>query len=328
MLLRLLACLTALACSASAQGPRPAPVGAAADYHVHVKGDLTLDDALRRSRQDGITYGIAINGGVGFPTSSDAGLEPFLAEMRGKPVFTAFQAEGREWVTLFTPKALGKFDYVFTDSMTWTDDSGKRMRLWIPEDVGTITDPEKFMDMLVDRATRIFAEEPIDLYVNPTYIPDQLSSRVRQALDARAHEADRGRAGRPRDRHGDQQPPPDPQRGVHQAGEAGRREVRLRHQQRGGLGSWPQRVLRRDDQGMRPARRAPLESPGRGEEGGPAERTQVALVRGNPVPRQITLRDIGKQLGLSAMTVSLALRDSVLPVELPLRESLGPAPAA
>ncbi len=177
MLLRLLACLTALACSASAQGPRPAPVGAAADYHVHVKGDLTLDDALRRSRQDGIAYGIAINGGVGFPTSSDAGLEPFLAEMRGKPVFTAFQAEGREWVTLFTPKALGKFDYVFTDSMTWTDDSGKRMRLWIPEDVGTITDPEKFMDMLVDRATRIFAEEPIDLYVNPTYIPDQLSSQ-------------------------------------------------------------------------------------------------------------------------------------------------------
>jgi len=177
MLLRLLACVTVIACSASAQGPRPAPVGAAADYHVHVKGDLTLDDALRRSRQDGITYGIAINGGVGFPTSSDAGLEPFLAEMRGKPVFTAFQAEGREWVRLFSRQALAKFDYVFTDSMTWSDDRGRRMRLWIPEEVGTITDAEKFMDMLVDRATRIFAEEPIDLYVNPTYIPDQLSAQ-------------------------------------------------------------------------------------------------------------------------------------------------------
>jgi len=173
----LLASLVLVAAPALAQPPRPAPVGAAADYHVHVKGDLTLDAALRRSRQDGITYGIAINGGVGFPASSDASLEPFLAELRGKPVFVAFQAEGREWVKIFSRQALGRFDYVFTDSMTWSDDRGKRMRLWIPEEVGTITDPEKFMDTLVDRATRIFAEEPIDLYVNPTYIPDQLSAQ-------------------------------------------------------------------------------------------------------------------------------------------------------
>ena len=173
----LLVCLTLIASPAFAQAPRPAPVGAAADYHVHVKGDLTLADALRRSREAGITYGIAVNGGLGFPIDRDAGLEPFLAEMRGKPVFTAFQAEGREWVRLFTRPTLEKFDYVFTDSMTWSDDSGKRMRLWIPEEIGTIADAEQFMDMLVDRATRIFAEEPIDLYVNSTYIPDQLASQ-------------------------------------------------------------------------------------------------------------------------------------------------------
>jgi len=172
---RLIVLLTVLAWSVSVQGPRPAPVGAAADYHVHVKGDLTLDDALRRSREDHITYGIAVNGGLGFPVANDAGLEPFLAEMRGKPVFTAFQAEGREWIRLFSRQALARFDYVFTDSMTWTDDNGQRMRLWIPEEVGTISDTQKFMDTLVDRATRILAEEPIDLYVNPTYIPDQLA---------------------------------------------------------------------------------------------------------------------------------------------------------
>jgi hypothetical protein len=173
---RPVACLALVASAAFAQPPRPAPVGGKADYHVHVKADLTLEAALRRSREDGITYGIAINGGLGFPIDGDAGLEPFLREMRGKPAFVAFQAEGREWVRLFTRQALEKFDYVFTDSMTWSDDQGKRMRLWMPEDVGTITDPEKFMDMLVDRATRIFAEEPIDLYVNSTYLPDQLAA--------------------------------------------------------------------------------------------------------------------------------------------------------
>lgn len=182
-LLRALLCLAAFAAPLLAQAPvatQPPPrgsvVGAAVDYHVHVKGDLTLDEALRRSRESGITYGVAINGGVGFPIENDAGLEAFLQEMRGKPVYTAFQGEGREWVRLFSRNTLARFDYVFTDSMTWSDDSGKRMRLWIPEEVGTIADAQKFMETLVDRATRIFATEPVDLYVNPTYIPDQLNA--------------------------------------------------------------------------------------------------------------------------------------------------------
>jgi hypothetical protein len=169
--------LALIASPALAQPPRPAPVGAAADYHVHLKLGLTLDEALRRSRESGITYGIAVNGGLNFPVNDDAALEPFLAQLRGTPFFVAFQAEGREWVGLFSRGALARFDYVFTDSMTWTDDSGKRMRLWIPAEVGTIDDPEKFMDTLVDRATRIFREEPIDLYVNPTYVPEQLASQ-------------------------------------------------------------------------------------------------------------------------------------------------------
>lgn len=169
---------TVMAAPALAQdGPPACPAGARADFHVHVKGDLTLDEALRRSRESGITYGIAINGGLGFPIDTDAGLEAFLAEMRGRPVFTAFQGEGREWVRLFSRATLEKFDYVFTDAMTWIDDRGRRMRLWIEDEVGTIADAERFMDQLVDRATTIFATEPIDLYVNPTYVPDQLAAR-------------------------------------------------------------------------------------------------------------------------------------------------------
>ena len=175
--LRLLLCLTLTASTALAQPPRPAPVGAKADYHVHLKVGLTTDEALRRSKADGIAYGIAVNGGMGFPVDSDAGLAPFLQQLRDKSVFVAFQGEGREWPQLFSRKALGQFDYVFTDAMTWSDDSGKRMRLWLPAEVGTIGDPEKFMDTLVNRATRIFDEEPIDLYVNSTYIPDQLQAQ-------------------------------------------------------------------------------------------------------------------------------------------------------
>jgi hypothetical protein len=153
--------------------PKPftEPLMAKADFHVHIKADLTLDEALRRSSADGIYYGIVINGGLSFPISTDAGLEAFLAGMRGKPAFVAFQAEGREWVRLFSKQTLEKFDYVFTDAMTWTDDNGKRMRLWMADEVGTIADPQAFMDTLVSRAAGIFANEPIDIYVNPTFIP-------------------------------------------------------------------------------------------------------------------------------------------------------------
>ena len=149
---------------------------AKADFHVHIKADLTLDEALGRSSADGIYYGIVINGGLSFPVSTDAGLEAFLAGMRGKPAFVAFQAEGREWVRLFSKQTLEKFDYVFTDAMTWTDDSGKRMRLWMADEVGTIADPQAFMDTLVARAAGIFANEPIDIYVNPTFIPAVLQA--------------------------------------------------------------------------------------------------------------------------------------------------------
>ena len=174
---RVLFCLVLTASIASAQPPRPAPIGAKADYHVHIKGGLSLDEALRRSKADGITYGVAINGGLNQPAPDDSSAAAFLRAMRPYPFFVALQAEGREWVGIFSRATLEKFDYVFTDAMTWSDDTGKRMRLWIPEDVGTIADPEKFMDMLVARATKIFAEEPIDLYVNPTYVPDQLNAQ-------------------------------------------------------------------------------------------------------------------------------------------------------
>ena len=155
-------------CRAEALG---APVGAKADYHVHLKADLTLDDALRKSRDTGIYLRHRHQRRPDLPDQQRRGPRGVPAEMRGKPVYGAFQAEGREWVRLFSQPTLEKFDYVFTDAMTWTDDGGRRMRLWIREDVGAIPDPQAFMDMLVNRATGIFDHEPIDLYVNPTFLP-------------------------------------------------------------------------------------------------------------------------------------------------------------
>ena len=144
------------------------------DYHTHLKLGLTLEQAVAKSLHDGISYGIAINCGKGFTVENDEGARAFAESLKGQPVFIAMQAEGREWTQMFSRKAAAVFDYIFTDSMTWTDNHGRRMRTWMPNEVGTITDPQEFMDTLVDRAVGILSNEPIDIYANPTFVPDQL----------------------------------------------------------------------------------------------------------------------------------------------------------
>jgi len=145
------------------------------DYHVHLKGGLTIEQALENSRRLGINYGIAINCGLGFPVHSDDSVQQYLDSMKGQSCFIALQAEGREWRTLVSPASIARFDYVFTDAMTFTDDHGKRMRLWIDEEVGNIPDAQAFMDMLVDRILGVM-REPIDIYANPTFLPRQIAA--------------------------------------------------------------------------------------------------------------------------------------------------------
>jgi hypothetical protein len=144
------------------------------DQHVHPKGGLSVDHALSKSLRDGIQYGLAVNCGQGQPVTGDDGAHKYMDSLQGLPVFIAMQAEGREWTRMFSKSAVERFDYVFTDSMIWTDNRSKRIRTWIPEEMGTISDPQEFMDTLVDRTVGILDREPVDIYVNPTYIPDQL----------------------------------------------------------------------------------------------------------------------------------------------------------
>ncbi len=147
------------------------------DYHAHLKAGLTLPQLLAHGRYQGIFYGVAVNCGKGFTIQDNESASKFVDSLRGQPCFIAMQAEGREWTQMFSAQAAGLFDYIFTDSMTWTDNRGRRMRTWIAEEVGEIADPQEFMDTLVARAVGILENEPVDIYVNPTFIPAQIAAR-------------------------------------------------------------------------------------------------------------------------------------------------------
>ena len=162
------------------------------DYHVHLKGGLTIEQALANSRRLGINYGIAINCGLGFPVHSDDSVRDYLKSMEGQPCYVALQGEGREWMTLASPESVARFDYCFTDAMTFTDDNGKRMRIWINEELGEIKDKQAFMEMYVKRIVGV-VHEPIDIYANATFLPDQIAGeydalwtpeRMQKVIDA------------------------------------------------------------------------------------------------------------------------------------------------
>jgi hypothetical protein len=143
------------------------------DFHVHLKG-WNQEQAMDHSRRTGIFYGIAPNCGIGFPVTSDDDVYTFLDTTRNLSCFMAMQGEGREWVDTFSEAARNRFDYVFTDALTFSDHKGRRTRLWIPEEVWVDVDREQYMDIIVDRIVTVLKEEPIDIYVNPTFLPEEM----------------------------------------------------------------------------------------------------------------------------------------------------------
>lgn len=149
------------------------------DYHVHLKGGLSIEEVVENSQREGINYGVAPNCGLKFPVTDDESLYAYIDTVRGTSVFKGMQAEGREWITLFSAEAIAKFDYVFTDAMTFTDYKGRRTRIWMPDEVW-VDDKEQFMDQLVSKIEAIFSQEPVDIYVNPTVLPAIINAEYDQ----------------------------------------------------------------------------------------------------------------------------------------------------
>ncbi len=145
------------------------------DYHVHLKEDLTLDLAKSQSRKYGINYALAPNCGIGFPITNDAQVVEYLDKMKGQPFVQAMQGEGREWPVTFSKEIRDQFDYVFTDAMTFIDRKGNRTRLWMPDEV-FIDNEQKYMDLIVEKIVMVM-DEPMDIYVNPNFLPDAMNDR-------------------------------------------------------------------------------------------------------------------------------------------------------
>lgn len=168
----------------------------AIDYHVHLKGGLTKEQAHAMSMNYGINYGVAPNageGGVGRMLSNDDEVYAYFREVKPLPFLCGVQGEGRRWCTQFSQDALGVFDYLFTDAMTIVDQKRRIARIYRPEEVllDGLT-KQQYMDVIVEQTVKILDNEPADIYANATYIPDDMNAeydkywtpdRVNRVLD-------------------------------------------------------------------------------------------------------------------------------------------------
>jgi hypothetical protein len=145
------------------------------DYHVHLKGGLTKEAAAKQSRRTGINYAVAPNCGIGFSITNDEEIYAYLDTMRMQSFIMAMQAEGREWVNTFSPEARNEFDFVFSDALTFNDQKGRRVHLWVNKEV-IFDDEQEYMDMIVSRTCSVL-QEPFDIFVNPFFLPKALSDR-------------------------------------------------------------------------------------------------------------------------------------------------------
>ncbi len=143
------------------------------DYHVFLRAGMTLDDALRKSRQDGIQYGITADTAA---IKSDAEAERWLRPLAGSPVFTALSASKTQWTRALSRKSAQQFDYILADGRAWLNQQGQIVRLWDANEAQSITDRQAFMESLLDQTVKRLDTEPIDIYSHPTYLPASMKA--------------------------------------------------------------------------------------------------------------------------------------------------------
>jgi len=147
------------------------------DYHVHLRGGMTVEKAIQRQAATGIKIGVLRNLGKGWPLETDDQLRAFVDGVEGRPVFVGVQVNDRDWMTKHSPQLLERLDYVLADTMIMPmpDDQNRPVKLWMPEKY-TVDDPQAWMERYMRHNLRVLAE-PVTILANPTYLPPPVADR-------------------------------------------------------------------------------------------------------------------------------------------------------
>jgi hypothetical protein len=141
------------------------------DFHIHLRGEMSLEKAIARQAVTGVNVGVLRNIGSGWPIETDQQLSEFLDSVAGAPVFVGLQVNDRDWMTRHSRQLLDRLDFILADTMIMPmpSDDSPPVKLWI-SDGYTIDDPKAWMERYMRHNLRVLAE-PVTILANPTYLP-------------------------------------------------------------------------------------------------------------------------------------------------------------
>ena len=165
------------------------------DWHVHIRGGMTVEMAAARERDCGFIRQSAMeNHGREWEIFDNARLRAFAAQARtvsvnGRTLPVGIQVNDRDWFRQIDADTRAQFDYILADTMIMgTLPNGRANRLWL---VDKIDDPEGWMKDYVKHTLQVLSE-PISILANPTYLPAPLNvfhdrlwteTRMKQVVD-------------------------------------------------------------------------------------------------------------------------------------------------
>jgi hypothetical protein len=146
-------------------------------FHLNFEGQSlanaakVYEKAAAQSKASGVIFGIAeelINDDIKI---NDSLVLDRIKLARKNSLYLALQVSRRDWQNIFSKDVLKKVDYILADAMIFPDKAGRMMRIWVPNT--QLGDPQEFMELYIAHNLRVLAE-PINIWANPTYLPDAL----------------------------------------------------------------------------------------------------------------------------------------------------------
>jgi hypothetical protein len=149
-------------------------------FHLNYEGQslanaaLVYEKASTLSKERGVIFGIAeefVNDNIKI---NDSLILDRITLAKKNSLYLALQVSRRDWLNIFSKEVLKKVDYILADAMIFPNKDGRMMRIWVPNT--QLGEPQEFMELYVAHNLKVLAE-PINIWANPTYLPDALKSK-------------------------------------------------------------------------------------------------------------------------------------------------------
>ncbi len=144
------------------------------DFHIHLRGGMTVENALARERASGIASAFIANHGRGWEIDTNEKLNAFIDAARarglaeGRLIRVGAQVNDRDWYRQIDAATRSRLDFILADALIMDG-----QKLW--EDF-PIPNPEAWMERYFAHNMQIL-DEPITILANPTYLPKALESQ-------------------------------------------------------------------------------------------------------------------------------------------------------